>query len=92
MRYGKMEHNFLKLWDEAKKQHWYTGSLLDKYFPNPTQKVTDEGWHRFYEEWDELCKVLDAEADKSPLPESFDGRDECNRILLQMRVMNLWKI
>jgi len=90
MKYGVMEHNFMKLWDEAKKQGWYTGSLLDRYFPDPTQEVTDEGWHQFYSEWGELVTKLEEETNQSSLPETFDGLDECNCILKQLRLYNLF--
>lgn len=89
MHYGVMEHDFMKLREEAIENGWYKGSLLNKYFPNYKQEVTDEGWHRFYSEWEELCDVLDEEADKSPLPAGFDGTQLCTKILLQLRLDNL---
>ncbi len=89
LRYGSMEHDFKKLWDEAKKQGWYSQGLLDKYFPNSVQEVTDEGWREFYVEWEELCLKLDTEAEKSPLPETFDGVDLCTQILQERRLSDL---
>lgn len=90
MRYGVMEHNFMKLWEEAQKNNWYEGELLDKYFPNPTQEVTDEDWHQFYSEWDKLCIKLDKEADESNLPLNYDGVKECTDILVSQRLLNLF--
>ena len=81
--------DIIKLRDEAQRQDWYSGGLLDKYFPCPTQEVTDEGWHNFYSEWGGLCVKLDEEAEKSPLPESFDGVDLCTRMLQKLRLMDL---
>jgi len=89
MHYGYMEHSFKKLWDEAKKQNWYNGGLLDKYFPDPAQEVTDEGWRQFYAEWEELCIKLDNEAAISPLSGTFDGFNMCDRILKQRRLLAL---
>jgi hypothetical protein len=89
MHYGVMEYDFMNLWNEAKRQDWYSSGLLDKYFPYPTQEVTDENWHQFYSEWDDLCIKLDAEAEKSPLPEDFDGVGLCNQILQRLRLMDL---
>lgn len=90
MRYGRLEFDFMKLWQTAIDNDWYDGDLLSKYFPNPSQEVTDEGWHRFYSEWDKLCVKLDEEADKSPLPEDFDGREACSEILQSARLLNLF--
>lgn len=90
MRYGVMEHDFIKLWDTAIKNGWYDGDLLGKYFPDPKQEVTDEGWHRFYGEWEQLCVKLDEVALESPLPDGFDGAKECSDILLSNRVYNLF--
>ena len=89
MHFGTMEHNFIKLWNEAKNQDWYGQGLLDKYFPNPTQEVSDEGWHQFYSEWENLCIKLDTEAENSPLPENYNGVASCNKILQNLRLMNL---
>jgi len=89
MHYGVVEHDFMKLWEEAVKNEWYKGNLLDKYFPDPKQDVTDEGWHKFYSEWEKLCDILDEEVEKSPLPETFDGVQLCTRILQQLRLDNL---
>lgn len=94
MRYGVMEFDFLKLWHEAKKEGWYTGWLLEKYFPQALSEkvdVTDDGWHRFYAEWHELCNVLDKEVENSPLPEKADGYEDCDKILKQVRLLNLWE-
>lgn len=91
MHYGRMEHDFHKLWDEAIKNGWYEGDLLDKYFPEPTQEVTDEGWHRFYSEWADLCKVLDVEAEKSSLPDTYDGVEDCTELLQALRLLNLYE-
>ncbi len=90
MRHGKMEHNFKKLWDEAVENEWYQGELLGKYFPDPKQEVTDEGWRKFYSEWEDLCRVLDIEADKSPLPETYDGIKDCSELLISLRLTNLY--
>jgi len=92
MHYGITEHDFMKLWEEAIKNGWYKGNLLNKYFPNPNQDVTDEGWHEFYSEWDELCNVLDKEVEESPLPETFDGFELCTGILQQLRLDNLRRL
>ena len=91
MHYGVMEHDFMKLWDEARRLNWYQRGLLDKYFLDPTQEVTDEGWHQFYSEWAELCVKLDEEAERSPLPETFDGVESCSQILKQARLLNLYE-
>jgi len=90
MRYGKMEHNFKKLWDEAVDKEWYKGELLGKYFPDPKQEVTDEGWHKFYLDWEELCRVLDIEAENSSLPETYDGVEDCSELLVGLRLLNLY--
>jgi len=90
MRYGRLEFNFSKLWETAVDNGWYTGNLLDKYFPDPKQEITDEGWHKFYSEWEQLCIKLDEEADKSSLPESFVGAEVCSEILQQARLFNLF--
>ena len=89
MRYGVIEHNFMKLWNVALRNNWYVGSLLSKYFQNPTLEITDEGWTKFYSEWDDLCAVLDKEADNSPLPETFDGVQMCSELLVKLRLTNL---
>ncbi len=89
MHYGYPEHNFMKLWDEAKAQGWYDGALLGKYFPDPNQPVSDEGWHQFYAEWAELCTALDRESAMSSLPETFDGREQCSHLLQQLRLHDL---
>lgn len=91
MHYGMMEHDFMKLWREAQSRGWYGKGLLDMYFPDPKQGVSDEGWHQFYSEWAELCIKLDIEAEKSPLPETFDGIDICNQLLLSLRLAQLDK-
>jgi predicted nucleotidyltransferase len=90
MRYGRMEHDFQKLWDEAVNNGWYKGELLGKYFPNPAKEVSDEGWRKFYAEWEELCLVLDAEADKSLLSDSYDGINECSELLQTLRLFDLY--
>ena len=90
LRYGVMEHNFMKLWDEAVKNNWYQGELLGQYFPDPSQEVTDEGWHKFYSEWDKLCIVLDEEVEKSSLPLTYDGVKDCTDILVSQRLLNLF--
>ena len=89
MHYGYMEHDFKKLWGIAVKNRWYTGDLLEKYFPDPTQNITDEGWRRFYAEWDELCVVLDKETESSSLPETHDGKAECSQLLQRLRLIDL---
>lgn len=90
MRYGHLEFNFMKLWKIAIDNGWYSGHLLDKYFLGPTKEVSDEDWHRFYSEWEDLCIKLDKEAETSPLPETYDGAGECNELLLQLRLYNLY--
>jgi len=90
LKYGIMEHNFKKLWQEAIKRKWYVSGLLDKYFLNPAQEVTDEGWRQFYAEWAELCIKLDKVAEKSPLPETFDGVDTCSELLRERRIYDLF--
>jgi len=90
MKYGVIEHNFMKLWGKAVEESWYKGDLLDKYFPDSTQEVTDEGWHRFYSEWDALCVVLDSVVESSPLPIIYDGVKNCTDILLNARMLNLF--
>lgn len=89
MHYGVVEHDFMKLWREAVKNGWYRVGLLNRYFPNYKKEVTDEGWHEFYSEWEELCEVLEREASKSTLPETFDGVQSCTKILLQLRLDDL---
>jgi len=88
MYYGTMEHDFVKLWDEAYRKGWYDGSLLVDYWMNRhrQKEITVEGWHRFYSEWEQLCDVLDRLADESYLPESYDGYELCNKLLLKLRV------
>ncbi len=90
MRYGHLEFNFKKLWGTAVKNKWYEGNLLDKYFPDPTQEITDGGWRKFYTEWEQLCIKLDYEADRSKLPETFDGVNECSEILRQARLYSMF--
>lgn len=89
MHFGYMEHDFQTLWETARKMGWYSGGLLDKYFLDWNQEVSDEGWRQFYAEWEQLCQVLDREAEISKLPDTFDGWDLCNQILLDMRLSNL---
>lgn len=85
MYYRKVEYNFMNLWNTALSNKWYKGGLLQRYFPNPKQEVTDEGWHQFYSEWEDLCQVLDYETDHSELPDDYDGYDICNSLLLELR-------
>jgi len=89
MRYGVLEFDFKKLWQIAIDNGWYRGDLLARCFPDPTQEVTDEGWHRFYSEWEELCVALDKEAEDSKLPETFDGVGICTEILQKARLFDL---
>lgn len=88
LMHGSLEHDFKALWKEAVYRKWYRGSLLDKYFPDPCQEITDEGWHKFYSEWEELCIELDKVADMSPLPDTFNGHKDCSAILLSLRLGN----
>lgn len=88
MYYGTMEHKFIKLWDKAYLKGWYKGSLLVDYWMKRNHlkvEITDEGWHKFYSEWEQLCDVLDRLADESHLPESYDGYELCNELLLKLR-------
>jgi len=64
MRYGELEHEFKKLWAVARNNGWYNGDLLGRYMSDSSQEITDGGWHRFYEEWEELCIKLDEEAEQ----------------------------
>ncbi len=90
MRYGYLEFDFKKLWQIAIDNGWYNGDLLSKNFPDPQPRITDEGWHRFYSEWELLCGKLDIEAENSPLPESFDGIGICSELLQQVRIYDLF--
>jgi len=89
MKYGNINHNFNQLWEEAKKNKWYNGTMLDKFYPNILQEITDEDWHRFYNEWEELCIQLDEIAKISPLPDTFDGRNMCSELLVNLRLLDL---
>jgi len=89
MKYEHLEHDFIKLWDTAIENGWYNGKLLKEYFPDTKKEVTDENWHDFYSEWEELSKVLDKEAKHSKLPDTFDGSEMCDGILKKVRLLNL---
>jgi len=91
MYYGIMEHNFIKLWDMAYLKGWYKGKLLVDYWMNRQKEITDEGWHKFYSEWEQLCDVLNRLADESHLPESYDGYEHCNELLLKLRRQGMSK-
>jgi len=93
MYFGSVCHNFLDLWHTAEKKGWYKGSLLGRYYPVTNQEVTDKGWHQFYSEWYTLCEVLDKVVSESFLPDTYDGLEYCNKILLRLRMASSiqWK-
>jgi len=91
MKHGEICFNFQDLWREAAHNEWYTGSLLNKYYENPDLPISDDGWTKFYEEWEELSRKLDTEAEDSPLPKDFNGYNTCNEYLLDLRLRGLRK-
>ena len=66
--------------------------IILKYFPNISKEVTDDGWTRFYAEWEDLCIEMDKVTQNSPLPEDYDGWDGCNKILLSQRFYSLYQV
>ena len=86
MRLGEPIFNFIELWRWVEDQGFYTDGLLYRYYGHTDRRVTDEGWKQFYTEWDRLCQILDEETRKSNLPDSYDGYEECNNLLLKFRL------
>jgi hypothetical protein len=84
MRHGHMIFDFNNLWKEAEKNGWYNKGLLYKHYPNPAS-INNNDWAEFYKEWEELSKKLDEEAEKSTLPDAYDGYELCNGILQKLR-------
>ena len=72
MRVGYPIFNFVDSWKFVRDRGYYKHGLLDLYYKNYAREVTDEGWHQFYAEWEELCKVLDRVKEESTLPEAPD--------------------
>jgi len=89
MKYGFMCFNFKQLWQEAEENGWYNEGLLYKYYANPKLPVSDEGWTKFYDEWEILSEKLDTEAERSSLPDNFDGYELCNAYLRLLRLKGL---
>ena len=87
---GQPIFDFRKLWQWVTDNKFYKGGLLDRYFEDPTQEVTDEGWRQFYQEWEVLSARLGEVADKSFLPESYDGYAELNHLLYYWRIKGLF--
>jgi len=91
MRLGFPIFDFKELWQWVVDEGYYGGGLLDKYFPCPTANVSDEGWRKFYSEWEDLCEWLDTVADESYLPHDYDGFEEMNKILYDWRIANIFE-
>ena len=84
MREGRLEYNFYRLRDYM--GDLFHSVLLDDVFVRPKWQVVDAlEMQRFEEEWDQLVTLLYAEADKSSLPATYDGYDELNTLLLEVR-------
>ena len=96
MKHGTVCFDFNKLWREAEHDGWYVDGLLYKYYPNHrqyfpagTQNITPDEWNKFYIEWEKLSELLDKEAEKSSLPDAYDGYDICNTLLRGLRIQNI---
>jgi len=85
MKYGSMIFDFEALWEYAEQNGWYNDGLLYKCYVNTTMPISDDEWTKFYGEWEELSNKLDVEADKSSLPDTYDGYELCNTILQKLR-------
>jgi len=90
MALGRPIWDFKELWEWISANGYYEDGLLHDYFHDPEMKITDMGWHRFYAEWEELCKHLDFVAERSDLPEEYNGFDELNSLLYKWRLKGLF--
>lgn len=86
MREGYIEYNFRSLWQHVEESGVYHSTLLPRIFNRPkVELVGQEEMQHFEREWDELQVVFDASVRGSPLPESYDGYNELNDLLLHVR-------
>ncbi len=91
---GRLEYDFMRLWEWAKNKGIYSTGLLDRYFPDPHQEVIDEGWRQFYAEWAMLQDKLKECRDASKLPDnpSIGAKVELHKRLLALRLADFPKL
>jgi len=88
---GEPIWGFRELWDWVCQNGFYKKGLLNRYFPySKNAETSEETWHEFYREWEDLCLCLDSAAERSSLPESYDGLSELNQLLWEWRLKGLF--
>ncbi len=78
-------HELKRTFEKTFNWHSY---LLDRFMERESWKVPvdPDKLSAFAIEWERLVKILDEEVQNSPLPETYDGEEELNRILLRHRL------
>lgn len=88
MRTGKIILDFYELKRTFEEMYNWHSWLLDAFLNREDwkQPVSDERLNLFECEWEQFCAILDDAKEHSSLPETYDGYDELNSILLQHRL------
>ena len=88
MRTGKWIFDFHELKRTFEQTYGWHSCLLDAYMARESwkQPVAMDKLNDFEIEWEKLVELLNEETAKSSLPDSYDGYDELNRILLYQRI------
>jgi len=87
MRKGEIIHNFYDLKRKFEKE-FFTLAHLEPYIAreNWNKPVSPDELRMFEAEWEGLIGVLEREHKTSSLPESFDGYEQLNKVLLELRL------
>jgi uncharacterized protein len=90
MRTGNLIHDFYTLKEEFCNVYGQL-PLLDEYMERHRwrESMSAGAIREFETKWKELEVLLDEAVTDSPLPESYDGYDELNQILLEYRLENM---
>ena len=85
MREGKIEYNYYRLRDYM-ANGIFQSALLPVVFARPKWQVVDaHEMGTFNAEWETLKTILHHEAETSALPDTYDGYNELNALLLDLR-------
>lgn len=84
MQTGRIIYDFHELYTWFQEHYWGLPNL--ESFMTVQTPVGDEMMRRFENDWQSLLSILDDVMLTSPLPESYEGYEELNELLLQMRL------